>query len=303
MKYLAIDIGGTAIKAGIVTSEGDVCEKMSTPTPMTDFEDLVSALSGIVIWAKSKAEIAGIALSQPCVTDADTAQALSEGALIYIKDTNPAQRLGELYQLPYSAENDGNCAALAEVWKGSAKAASSMALVVCGTGVGGAVVIDKKIISGKRKFAGEFGMFIMGEGENGEPLIWSAVGSTLALVNAYKEKSSDDSEGLSGKAIFDKAEAGDRLAIHCIDQFYKTFAHGLHNIQHVYDPELILIGGAISERPEFIPRIETEFDRLYSLMGGLMSRPSIGVCTGGADANLIGAVYHLLTQTNSGFKG
>lgn len=294
MNFIAIDIGGSAIKAAIINNEGVILEKTNTPTPLTNFEDLMSELTTIVNWAIAISPIEGIALSQPCVTDAITGDALSEGALIYINGTNPAKELGKMYNLPYSAENDGNCAALAEVWIGRAKDVTDIALVVCGSGIGGAVVIDKKIYSGHRKFAGEFGFFITGFEDDGKPVIWSGNGSTLALIKNYAQKSGKDIKTLNGKIIFEFADQGDQIAQSCVKDFFRIFAYGVHNIQHVYDPELILIGGAISDRFDFIERVNGELDILYEQLFGLMSRPNIAICACGADANLIGAVYHLL---------
>lgn len=295
MCYVALDIGGSAVKAGIVTSEGELIHKTSVPTPITHYEDLYKVLVDIVHWAMERSEIHGIAVSQPCVTDSKSGEALSEGALIYIRDTNPAKDLGTQFNLPYAAENDGNCAALAEVWIGRAKAVDDMALVVCGTGIGGAVVINKKIMSGYRKFAGEFGMFILGENVHQKPLTWSEMGSTLALVLDYASQTGDQPAELNGIAIFERANRGDVIAQACIDRFFQIFAYGLHNIQHVYDPELIVIGGAISTRDDFAARVEVALDALYVQIPLLMSRPKIAVCGCGADANLIGAVYHLRT--------
>lgn len=295
MHYVAIDIGGTAIKAGVVTSEGILIHKNTVPTPITHYEDLFKKLVDLVLWAQSLCEIHGIAVSQPCVTDSKTGEALSEGALIYIRDTNPAKDLGSYFNLPYAAENDGNCAALAEVWMGQAKHVHNMALVVCGTGIGGAVVIDRKIMSGYRKFAGEFGMFILGENATQKPMSWSELGSTLALVLDYASQSGVSPADLNGIAVFERAEGGDEIAQACIDRFFRIFAYGLHNIQHVYDPELIVLGGAISSRPDFITRLEVALDAFYIQIPLLLSRPNLAVCACGADANMIGAVYHLRT--------
>ena len=83
-----------------------------------------------------------------------------------------------------------------------------------------------------------------------------------------------------------------------MDEFYRDIASGVHNFQHVYDPERILVGGAVSARPDFISRIEAQIDTLHSQLFGLMSKPELRVCACGADANLIGAVYHLLHSTD-----
>ncbi len=298
MNYVAMDIGGSAIKAGIINSNGQVLKKTSIPTPMGCLEDLIDVLSGIVEWAMQETTIHGIALSQPCATDAVTGEALSEGALIYIKDTNPSKILGEKYALPYAAANDGNCAALAEVWIGNAKDVGNVALVVCGTGIGGSVLIDQKIVGGKDNFAGEFGMFIMGFDEDRNPVVWSTKGSTKALVDDYAKRSGEDHKSLDGKAVFTRSDAGNPIAIACVSDFFKMFAYGVHNIQHAFDPDIILVGGAISARPDFVTRINEALDVLYTQLKGLMSRPSISVCACGSDANMIGAVYHLMSMTN-----
>jgi len=300
MNYIAIDIGGSSIKAAIVNSKGQLIEKMSLPTPTTNIDDLINELSTIVEWSQSLSTIEGIAISQPCVTDAKTGLSLSEGALVYIRDTNPAKVLGEKYKLPYAAENDGNCAALAEVWIGRGKNIDNFALVVCGSGIGGSVVLDKKIFHGDKKFAGEFGMCITEFDVEGKPVVWSESGSTLALVRDYTNRTGNDIKLFNGKIVFNLAENGDKIAKQCVEKFYRTFAYGVHNVQHIFDPELILLGGAISARPDFVDRINKELDLLYTQLSGLMSQPSLAICACGADANLIGAVYHLL-QNEIGF--
>jgi predicted NBD/HSP70 family sugar kinase len=297
MNYVAMDIGGSAIKAGIISSKGQVLKKTSIPTPMGCLDDLIHVLSGIIEWAMRETKIHGIALSQPCATDAATGQALSEGSLIYIKDTNPSKVLGEKYGLPYAAANDGNCAALAEVWIGNARDVGNVALVVCGTGIGGSVLIDQKIVSGKSNFAGEFGMFVTGFDEDQNPIIWSANGSTKALVDDYAKRAGVDPKALDGKTVFNLSDSGDYVAKSCVADFFKIFAYGVHNIQHSFDPDRILVGGAISVRPDFVARIDDALDVLYTHLRGLMSRPSLSVCACGSDANMIGAVYHLLSTT------
>ncbi|MCD4711688.1 MAG: ROK family protein, partial [Clostridiales bacterium] len=229
MNYVAMDIGGSAIKAGIISSDGKVLKKTSIPTPTRCFDDLIEVLSGIVEWAMKETKIHGIALSQPCATDATTGEALSEGSLIYIKDTNPSKVLGEKYALPYAAANDGNCAALAEVWIGNAKEFGNVALVVCGTGIGGSVLIDQKIVGGKNNFAGEFGMFVTGFDEDRNPVIWSGNGSTKALVDDYAKRSGNDPKSLDGKEVFARSDAGDPIAMACVSDFFKIFAYGVHD--------------------------------------------------------------------------
>lgn len=296
MNYLAIDIGGTDVKVAIINAEGIVQNRMRCPTPRTSYEDLMTCLDECVQWGLGVSTLAGIALSQPCVTDAQSGEAISEGALIYIKNQNPAKDLENRYGIPTAAENDGNCAALAELWIGGAKDLNHIALIVSGTGIGGAVVINREIISGHKLFSGEFGMIITEHSAEGRPMTWSECGSTQALVKQYAALMDVEESSLNGKIVFDRADAGDLLAKQCVDQYFKRFAIGIHNIQHVYDPELILIGGAVSARVDFLHQLHEKMTKLYSQMDGLMSQPDIAICACGADANLIGAVYHLIRQ-------
>jgi predicted NBD/HSP70 family sugar kinase len=297
MAYIAIDIGGTAIKAGIVSSSGELSDRTAVKTPKQSYEELMSVLCDLVRWGMDHASIEGIALSQPCATNPSSAEAISEGALIYIKNTNPARDLGRRFLLPYSAENDGNCAALAEVWLGSAKDYNNIVSVVSGTGIGGAIVKDRNIHHGDKLFAGEFGMCITGfDAKTHKPICWSENGSTQALVLNYASESGQDPSKLNGRAVFEYAELGDEVAQRCIDRFFEVFVLGIHNIQHIYDPECILVGGGISERSDFLTCLSVAMDKFYSQFDLVMSIPVVKTCAFGADANLIGAVYHHLSH-------
>lgn len=299
MAVVGIDIGGTMIKAGVVDLKGKIHQKMQTKTPYDSYEGLLETLSQIVKWGEAYSRerfdvpIAGIALSMPCATDPITGESLSEGALGYILGKNPAKDLGAIFAVPYSAENDGNCAALAEVWLGSAQAFKDVVCVVSGTGIGGAVVKNRQIHHGSKLFAGEIGMCVTGfDQETGRPLTWSKEGSTIALVRCYAQRAGLPEDAVDGKSVFEKADQGDVTARTCVESFYKHFAVGLHNIQHVFDPERILIGGGISGRPELLDEINRALDAFYEDFDLLYSRPIVGRCTFEADANLIGAVYH-----------
>jgi glucokinase len=294
MNYIGIDIGGSTIKGGIVDLNGKIINKISFKTPMDSYESLLSELKKIVDWAKSYTVISGIGLSLPCVTDAYSGIALSDGALVYINGKNPAMDLGKAYNLPYSADNDGNCAAYSEVWIGKGKGLNSFALVVCGTGIGGAVYINGKVIKGKNNASGEFGMYIT-DFENDIPKTWSANGSTLSVVKEYCEKTGKSPDVIDGKYVFDLS-IEDPVASECVEKFYKNFSYGINNIQHTFDPEKILLGGAISIREDFSLKINQALDNLYKKTYCMLSRPVIEVCETGADANIVGAVYHLINS-------
>lgn len=297
MFILGIDIGGTSIKAGVITSEGELKSLTSRPTPKTSYEALCQSLDALVEWAKNEYDLSGVAISQPCATDALTGACQSEGALGYILDQNIQADLANRHALRGSAENDGNCAALAEVWLGGAVDVKDMVLVVCGTGVGGAIVKDRLVHSGHRRYAGELGMCIhQYDADSGEYITWSHTGSTVALIKDYAKRAGLSYDDLDGKQVFARAQEGCQHASAAIKAFYFHLAVGVHNIQHVYDPELIMLGGAISVRSDFIQNIENALDQIYSTFDYKHSRPRLATSHLGPEANILGAVYHWLQQ-------
>lgn len=292
--YLAIDVGGSAIKVGILDEQGAILCKESFKTPRDTYENLLGMLMRAFQWGKSQKDLQGIALSLPFVLDSVTGKVISEGPFPFISTEDIMTDLESITGLPVSAENDGNCAALAEIWIGSAKDVQNMALIVSGTGIGGAVIQNREVWHGKNHFSGEFGMTLLGWDSNGIPYSWSEVGSTHGLVKAYARMKNIDANAITGKLIFSEMDAGDKDAKFCVDQFVRYFAQGIHNIQHTFDPELVLIGGGISEREDLIDRIDDTLNVLYKKFSVKASRPTVGKCTFGADANMIGALYHHL---------
>lgn len=291
MNYLAIDIGGTNIKYGLVSSSGEITFNGKEKTDKTGLKNLVKQLSDIIASFIAKSiEFKGIALSIPAPVDARTGEILGKGSMPFLLKESLNEILGKLYKFKVTSENDGNCAALAEVWLGAAKNCNDIALVVCGTGIGGAVVKDRKIHTGKHLHAGEFGYSIVDTRDPKNLKNWSAVGSTRAMINRYCELK--DLKVISGEEIFVRAEQGDEIAKAVIDDFFFYNAIGIHGIQFSYDPELILIGGAISERADFLERLGEKFNIIYDAFDYGDVRPKVERCKFLNNSNLLGAVYH-----------
>ncbi len=296
MAYLAIDIGGTNIKVGIVSETGGVSETHHMPTPKTSFLDLMAEIHKIIDWGRTF-EIKGIGISQPCATDPITGECLSEGALGYILNQNIKEAVEAYSGLPSIAGNDGNCAALAELWIGGAKEIKDFSFVVCGTGIGGAVIINRQIHQGSKLFSGEFGMMINSYDSESESInSWSTNGSTNAVIKAYAKAVGEPESNFDGKWVFDQAETGNVIALKCVNAFYFHFAVGIHNIQHTYDPEKIIIGGAIVARENFLEKLKEAQDKIYLQFNQGWSHPTVEISALGHHANLIGAVYPLLSR-------
>ena len=152
--YLALDVGGSSIKYALMTECVEFLEKGKVATPQDSIESFVNVIGDL--YDKYKDKIEGIAISMPGLIDSKNGYARTGGWLRYNDDKYIVKILQERCPTKITIQNDAKSAALAEVWKGSLKEYNDGIVVVLGTGVGGAVVKDRKILNGKHFFAGEF---------------------------------------------------------------------------------------------------------------------------------------------------
>ncbi len=289
-----IDIGGTAIKVGVLDKEGKIHHRNSLKVE-SNLEKFTETLLNWIHEIKKKFEIKGIAISAPGAVDTKSGIIGGASAIPYIHGPNWKEILGKEFNLQVSIENDANCAALAEAFNGSGANVTDMLFVVCGTGIGGAIVHDGKVHHGNNLHGGEFGYMIMEE-KDGKFKNFSEVASTMSFVRKIREVYKDDS--WDGVKVFEEASKGNKVCIEAIDTFYLNLAKGIFNLQYIYDPEIILLGGAISEREDFVERINEKIDFLMSNIEIAKVRPNISTCTHKKDANLIGALANFIDEYN-----
>ena len=187
-------------------------------------------------------------------------------------------------------ENDANCAALSEVYFGEAQDIKDMAFFVIGTGVGGAIIRNRQVCPGAHRYGGEFGMMLV-EDEAGNIQNFSLIASTSSMVRKMEEKTN---ESWGGVRIFEEANAGNALCKQVIKQFYHNLAMGVFNVQHTLDPEMILFGGAISQRDDFVERLMEEYNMIREKIGMDIITPNLKCCTYRQDANLLGALANYI---------
>lgn len=288
-----IDIGGTSIKAGILDENGDIKFK-ETLEVIDDIDKLINTIVNFVEKSKIDFIIKGLAISSPGAVDTKKGIIYGSSALNCIHGPNFKKILREKLNLNVSIENDANCAALAEIFNGSAKNINNMMFIVCGTGIGGSIVYNGKIIRGKNLHCGEFGFMIM-ENTDNKIHTFSEVASTISIINRVKRFYSGEWDG---EKIFKEANNGNRICIKAIDRFYLNLAKGIYNLQYIYDPELILLGGSISERRDFLDKINEKLDYLLNNLELAKIKPQIKTCTYKKDANLIGALANFKKEYN-----
>lgn len=297
MIYLAFDAGGTNIKYAAITDGGEILTKGKFRTPQDSFEELIVSMGAVHRELSRRYSFEGLALSLPGAPNNETGFIQGGSAIPYIHGPNFREALFKETGLPSYAENDAKSAALCEVWKGAAKDVNDALFLVIGTGVGGAVVKDRKVHKGINLLAGEFGYMVLEsdfKDRNFKTL--SGSGSTGSLIKAVAKRKDLDYREVTGEEIFAGAEDGDRDCIEEIERFYENIAVGIFNLMYFYNPEIIVIGGAISSREDLIDKIKGKLEIVKEGVGGCVDEvnPPIVPCNFGGDANLLGAVYNYI---------
>lgn len=292
--YLVIDVGGTSVKYALMNENAEILKSDAFATPST-LEDLYQHIEKVFA---SFEHIQGIALSMPGAVDSEQGIIGGSSALDYIHGPHIKDDLEKRLHVRVEMENDANCAALAEVWKGAASDVEDCCFIVSGTGIGGAVVKNKRIHKGSHLHGGEFGYMIAElDYETGQMYTWSDIGSTLAVVKSVASQMNVDAHLLNGKDIFDHYH-DNAIYQKAVDKYYYALASGIYNLQYAYDPQKIIIGGAISVRHDLLDEINQRLDVIFAHFPHAHIRPQVLTCQFQGDANLIGALYHFLTKNS-----
>lgn len=290
-KYLALDIGGSAIKYAIVDEDIQLTCKGKEKTPMDTIENFVEVIGKIYdIFAD---RIEGIAISMPGVIDSKKGFAVHGGSLGYIRDCNIIEILGKRCPIKIHVENDGKCAALGEFWKGSLKGCNNGVVMVLGTGIGGGIISNGKLVKGSHFSAGEFS-FIRTNSENtrGYHNFLGFQNGINSLISAVATKKNLQARELDGIKVFEMANKGDKDVLEVLDKYCEGIALQILNLQNILDPEKVAIGGGISEQPLLIKYIVDNVEKIYNSSPINNTHPNVVLCDFNNDANIIGAIYN-----------
>lgn len=264
-KYgVSVDIGGTTCKIGLFYMDATLIEKWEIPTNTENEGKGILIDIKAAICAKLKEnrigidELQGVGLGVPGPVGADgtvyKCVNLGWGVI------NVEKELSEMLGVPVKAGNDANVAALGELWKGAAKGCLSAVMVTLGTGVGGGIIMNGKIVSGIHGAGGEIGHLKM---QNEEPYSCgcgkqgcleqyaSATGivraAEIKLENYNRPTCLKEIKPLTAKDIFNAAKCGDMLALELVDELYEKLGTAIANMACLIDPEIFIIGGGLSK--------------------------------------------------------
>ena len=305
--YLGIDIGGTAVKFGLVDEDGNMVSKVSEyPVRFDNYEtpiiETVVKSAGIFMEANSKSftEIAGIGVS--ATGGINSKLGIVEGSAGHIKNwegTNIKERLENEFGVKTEVLNDANAAALGEMWKGAARGKENVVVMTIGTGVGGGIIVDSKILLGTKGFAGEIGHIPVNvDGEDcscGNKGCIEHYGSTSALVRNVKEAvilgeiKGIEVNKVDGRLIFEEVAAGNDTVKKYVDEWISYISATLVGLVHIFNPELIILGGGVSRQKElFVDKVREKV--FTSVMPNFAIGLSVEAAKLGNDAGIIGAV-------------
>ncbi len=292
--YCVIDIGGTAIKYGICDEKGSFLEKgvQETEAKRGGGPGIVKKVRAILGKIQERGGIAGIAISTAGMVDE------KEGKVLYalpesIPDytgTNWKALLEAEFGVPCTVENDVNCAALGEYWKGEGRGARSLFAMTIGTSVGGALVLDGHVLHGASQSAGEVAYMLLPGGRLHD------LASAAALVQRVEREKGLPAGSLDGKKVFQRIREGDAVAKEALQALCASLADAITNIVCVANPEVILLGGGIMAQEAIIrPLLEKALEA--RLVPRVLSATRLAFAQRGNDAGMLGALYYHLACT------
>ena len=300
MNYLVLDVGGSAIKYALMNKEADIIQKGKVTTPKDSFESFREEIGKI--YDQYKDEIEGIAMSMPGRLDSDRGYAYTGGALHYNYEVEIVELLKERCPVKITIENDGKCAALGEYWKGTLKDCQHGVVVVIGTGLGGGLIIDGKLHKGSNFFAGEFSGVLVNNTIDRSKSAWANQNGVRGLLGPIAKAKGVPLEEMSGIKAFELIKNEDEEAIKVFDLFCYRIGLQLYNLQNLFDPDKIAIGGGISAQNILINAIRDKVDQIEQEIlnapgQATYIKPSVVRCELSNDANLVGALYsYIVTE-------
>ena len=300
-----LDLGGTTCKVGLIKTTGEIVEKWEIPTDTSNngeniLKNICDSLNTkMKEWnmAPNDIEGVGIGIPGPMLSDGTVLQAVNLGWGTF----NVAEKLSSMFNnIPVKAENDANVAALGEDWLGAGKDYSSIVMLTLGTGVGGGIIIDGKIISGFNGGAGEVGHIIVNEDETDKCVCgrcgcleqYCSATGVVRLAKKYLENNDEptkmrDLDPLQCRDVFDLAKNGDEGAIAVVRQMGEYLGKGMSMIAGVVNPEAFVIGGGVSKSGQYL--IENVEDFYRDTCFEPCSHADVKLAELGNDAGIIGA--------------
>lgn len=290
--YLCIDIGGTNIKYAILNNAGNIIQNDKVKS-MHDKKIFLNQIDKIINQYKG---VKGIAFCAPGKVYDNTIY--FGGSLPFLDGINFSERYKDL-KTPISIINDGKASVLAENWLGSLKELDNCAAITLGTGLGGGIIVNGRLLSGVHAQAGEVSFMKLTDQEDVDKIAGLQYSAVQMIKEINKNTSNDSEDGLGAFKLINEKNSD---ALKIFDKFCYGVASVILNIQTVVDLEKYAIGGGISAQPILIDGINRAYQRLIeknSIISKMLTKPEIVSAKFKNNANLFGALYNLLLTENN----
>lgn len=310
-KCLGVDVGGTTVKIGIFEVTGELLKKWEVPTRKEEqgkyiLNDVAASILDVL-----KEE--GIALEDVCGAGIGVPGPVKKDGYVEVcvnlgwKDRYPAKELSSLLDgIPVQCGNDANVAALGEMWKGGGEGYTDIVMITLGTGVGGGVIINEKILAGKHGLGGEVGHIHVRDEETEHcncggvgclEQVASATGiareARRAMAASGKpSKLREAGDQVTAKDVLDAAKEGDELAVEVMETVGHYLGVALAQLGLTVDPDIFVIGGGVSKAGQFLIDIIARHYSQYMTIS--QDRAIIGLAKLGNDAGIYGAARMVL---------
>ncbi|WP_461214582.1 ROK family protein [Lacticaseibacillus sp. GG6-2] len=294
MAYLAIDIGGTTTKYGLVDQLGHLSHQSSQPTVKTDEDSFFSAILALVA---SFPQVTGVGIALPGIIDAKNGKVTACATLPFLEHRSVVASLQQHCALPIAVTNDGDAAALAEHWQGELSGITNGAMVVLGTGIGAALFLDGHLYLGTSEpsFMVLDGIAPATRANTAAPL--SAVVTISAMAEVMHITGDDQ-----GQQVFAQLPDAPAAVTDILTAFIQGVAAMIYNMHTLLGLEKVVIGGGISAQPLVIRRLHTAVEtyrRVTPLAERTLAPLPITAAHFHNEANLIGAIVPLIARKSS----
>lgn len=282
-KLIGIDLGGTTIKFAIMTATGEIQQKWSIQTNILDegsyiVPDIIESINyHLDLYQLDKDRIIGVGMGTPGTVDEKNGTVQGAFNLNWKEPQNVKADLEAGLGFPVAIDNDANAAALGEQWRGAGNNQPEVVFVTLGTGVGGGLVNEGKLIHGVKGSAGEIGHMIVEPGgylctcgNYGCLEQYTSATGIVHLAHDYADAYAGDSklkamvsngDEITSKIVFDLAKEGDYLANEVVDKVAFYLGLATANIANMLNPSAIVIGGGVSAAGEFLlTRVQKNFN-------------------------------------------
>ena len=314
--YIGIDLGGTNIAAGLVNDQCEILASKSVPTRADERtgEEIVKAMAELAIELCKENNVAlsdvqWVGIGAPGTIDSENG-VIAYANNIKFFDTPAAKIFRETFDVPVYLGNDANCAALGEAYAGAAKNARHAIMITLGTGLGGGIIIDKKIYAGFNGAGGEIGHTVIVK--DGKPCscgrkgCWEAYSSATGLINMTVEAMKKDPEkksllwekakggtleGVSGRTAYLAAKEGDELALEVTREYEEHLASGIATVINIFQPEVFCIGGGVSHEGDRLmePVKKLVSEQIYTRTIENLPQTEVKLAELGNNAGIVGA--------------